>query len=76
MEGGVNAGKGVNMGLVAIAVDPIYQVRGVGSALIRYGTGIADQEGVYCWVHASEAGWSVFEKGVVWGGGEAEFGFG
>lgn len=35
--------------LVAIPVLPAYQGMGVGSALIRWGTRIADEEGVYCW---------------------------
>lgn len=48
--------------LVAIAVSPEHQSRGVGSALIRWGTRRADLDGVFCWVHASEAGSVVFEK--------------
>lgn len=48
--------------IVAIAVHPRYQKRGVGSALIRLGTDKADEEGVICWVQASEAGYETFKK--------------
>jgi hypothetical protein len=48
--------------IVAIAVSPTYQSHGVGSALIRWGTAKADVDGVFCWVHASEAGHKVFAK--------------
>ncbi|KAH6680722.1 acetyltransferase [Halenospora varia] len=51
-----------NMILCAITVHPSYQGKGVGKALINWGLEIADKEGVYCWVHASEAGWRVFER--------------
>lgn len=48
--------------LVTIAVSPPYQARGIGSALIRWGTRRADRDGVFCWVHASEAGTLAFER--------------
>lgn len=48
--------------LVAIPVLPAYQRQGVGSALIRWGTNIADEEGVYCWVFSSNQGWVAFQK--------------
>ena len=48
--------------LVMIAVSPKYQSRGVGSALIRWGTSRADADGVFCWVHASDAGHKMFAK--------------
>jgi hypothetical protein len=38
--------------LVAIPVLPAYQGKGIG--LIRWGTSIADAEGVYCWVSSSD----------------------
>ena len=50
------------MFIISIVVAPAYQGRGVGSALIRYGTKRADDDGVYCWVHASEAGYHPFAK--------------
>lgn len=31
--------------------------------LIRWGTGIADAEGVCCWVYSSDKGWTAFQKG-------------
>jgi GNAT superfamily N-acetyltransferase len=48
--------------LVAISVLPDYQGQGVGSALIKWGTEIADREGVYCWVSSSDKGWGAFQK--------------
>lgn len=48
--------------LCAIPVLPAYQGKGVGSALIRWGTRIADAEGVYCWVSSSDGGWTAFQK--------------
>lgn len=48
--------------LNAIAVSPATQGQGAGSALIRWGTTRADEDGVFCWVHASEAGFPVFAK--------------
>ncbi|KAE9373444.1 hypothetical protein N431DRAFT_406943 [Stipitochalara longipes BDJ] len=48
--------------LVAIPVLPAYQGKVVGSALIRWGTSIADAEGVYCWVSSSDGGWTAFQK--------------
>ncbi|MCJ1224853.1 hypothetical protein MMC12_001499 [Toensbergia leucococca] len=48
--------------LVAIAVSPTYQSLGVGSTLIKWGTQKADIDGVFCWVHASEAGHKMFAK--------------
>ena len=41
----------------AIVVSPSHQSRGVGPALIRWGTAQADRAGFPCWVHASEAGY-------------------
>ncbi|KAH8672673.1 hypothetical protein BGZ60DRAFT_405359 [Tricladium varicosporioides] len=51
-----------NMILCAITVNPLFQGKGVGKALISWGLEIADCEGVYTWVHASDAGWRAFEK--------------
>lgn len=49
------------MYIISAAVDPAAQGRGVGSRLVRWGTEQADRNGVFCWVHASEAGWKMFE---------------
>lgn len=48
--------------IVGISVHPDHQGRGVGSSLVKYGTDIADEEGVFCWVHSSEAGARNFVK--------------
>lgn len=48
--------------LTAIAVSPEAQSEGVGSLLVDSGTSRADNDGVFCWVHASEAGVRVFER--------------
>lgn len=48
--------------LTSCLVDPSYQGRGVGNALIRWGTAKADQEGVLCWVHSSDGGEGFYEK--------------
>lgn len=50
------------MYMVSINVHPKHQGRGVGSALIRQGTNRADVEGVFCWVHSSEAGAAMLRK--------------
>jgi GNAT superfamily N-acetyltransferase len=50
------------MVLVAISVLPKYQGQGIDSALIKWGTEIADREGVYCWVSSSDKGWGAFQK--------------
>lgn len=50
------------MYVMTIAVHPRYQGRGVGKALLKHGTDRADSQGVFCWVHASEAGTTTFRK--------------
>lgn len=50
------------MYVITIAVHPTHQNRGVGTALLKHGTDRADSEGVFCWVHASEAGAGTFRK--------------
>ncbi|KXT01827.1 hypothetical protein AC578_1995 [Pseudocercospora eumusae] len=46
----------------SIVVHPSHQGKGIGSALIHRGIAQADEEKVYCWVHASEYGAKVFER--------------
>jgi predicted N-acetyltransferase YhbS len=48
--------------LVAIPILPAYQGKGIGSALIKWGTSIADVEGAHCWVSSSDGGWTAFKK--------------
>jgi GNAT superfamily N-acetyltransferase len=50
------------MHLVSIYVDPVFQSRGVGSTLLRWGTETADKSGVFIWVHSSEAAWKTYKK--------------
>lgn len=45
-----------------IAVDQRYKRQGIGSQLVSWGTEQADRFGAFSWVHASEAGWYMFEK--------------
>lgn len=48
--------------LTSCLVHPSYQGRGVGSALMGWGTERADKEGVFCWVHSSDGGEVFYEK--------------
>jgi hypothetical protein len=48
--------------LHSCVVHPSYQSRGVGLALIRWGTEKADKDGVFCWVHSSDGGQFAFQK--------------
>ncbi|KAF7193261.1 hypothetical protein HII31_05355 [Pseudocercospora fuligena] len=50
------------MYISSIIVHPLHQGKGIGSALIRRGTARADEENVYCWVHASQSGAKAFER--------------
>lgn len=50
------------MYVMGISVRPKFQSRGVGSALIGWGTKKADEDGVFCWVHASDGGHRAFAK--------------
>ncbi|UKZ66980.1 uncharacterized protein TrAtP1_008144 [Trichoderma atroviride] len=48
--------------VVGLSVSPKFQRRGIGSALLRWGTSICDQKGVFAWVHSSEPAWRAYEK--------------
>lgn len=48
--------------IVGLSVSPEYQGRGVGSALLRWGTGICEEKNVFAWVHSSEPAWQMYEK--------------
>jgi GNAT superfamily N-acetyltransferase len=43
-------------------VAPKHQRRGVGAALMKWGTDIADEMGVFIWVHSSEASAATYRK--------------
>jgi GNAT superfamily N-acetyltransferase len=48
--------------LTGLTVDPAHQGRGIGSALLAWGAGLADRAGTYMWVHSSEAGYRAYAK--------------
>lgn len=50
------------MYIVGLIVTPQYQSQGVGSALIKYGTTIADHLDIFTWVHASDQSWKAYAK--------------
>ncbi|KXT16572.1 hypothetical protein AC579_6293 [Pseudocercospora musae] len=50
------------MYISSIVVHPSYQGKGIGSAMIHRGIARADEENVFCWVHASQDGAEVFER--------------
>lgn len=50
------------MYVITISVHPAHHGKGVGTALVRRGTGRADAERVFCWVHSSEDGVAMFRK--------------
>lgn len=50
------------MFIVTLSVDPNYVSHGVGSALMDWGTGYADKDGVFCWVHASDGSHVFYAK--------------
>ncbi|KAH9901901.1 hypothetical protein F4778DRAFT_781784 [Xylariomycetidae sp. FL2044] len=56
-----SGGKGVYV-LELLAVDPEYQGKGAGTALVEWGTGAADRQGIKSIVEATPAGRRVYEK--------------
>ncbi|ATY63811.1 Acyl-N-acyltransferase [Cordyceps militaris] len=48
--------------IVGLTVAPAYQGRGVGAALLRWGTDICDDNGAFAWVHASDSAWGMYQK--------------
>lgn len=48
--------------IVGLTVAPAYQGRGVGSALLRWGTDVCDDNGVFAWVHSSDPAWGMYAK--------------
>ncbi|MCJ1290558.1 hypothetical protein MMC34_002097 [Xylographa carneopallida] len=51
------------MFIVGLSVDPAFQGYGVSTALMRWGTAIADTKGVFCWVHSSESAYRFYKEG-------------
>lgn len=48
--------------VVGLSVAPKFQGRGVGSALLRWGTRFCDENATFAWVHSSEPAWQMYEK--------------
>jgi GNAT superfamily N-acetyltransferase len=58
----VKAGQGNLVSLDILAIDPAYQRRGVGSALVKWGTDKADEMGVDAVVESSVFGKGLYQK--------------
>ncbi|KAK0649929.1 hypothetical protein B0T16DRAFT_410904 [Cercophora newfieldiana] len=48
--------------VVGLSVSPDFQRRGVGSALLKWGTDIADRHHTYAWVHSSAGAWKAYQN--------------
>ncbi|CEJ91987.1 hypothetical protein VHEMI07668 [[Torrubiella] hemipterigena] len=48
--------------IVGLTVSPKFQGRGVGSALLKWGTSVCDANGVFAWVHSSMGAWQMYQK--------------
>lgn len=46
----------------SLIVAPEYQRQGVGAELLKWGTDVADEKGLFIWVHSSEAGLAAYKK--------------
>ncbi|KAK0707665.1 acyl-CoA N-acyltransferase [Lasiosphaeris hirsuta] len=56
-------GEGVRcIYVIGLYVSPSYQRRGVGSALLKWGTDLSDASGAFAWVHSSAGAWPAYEK--------------
>ncbi|KAF8202752.1 acyl-CoA N-acyltransferase [Mycena galopus ATCC 62051] len=58
----LNPYGGKNMYIFGISVDRVEQRKGVGSALLKFGTDMCDEHQCYAWVYASMAGYPLFYK--------------
>ncbi len=50
------------MFIVGLTVSPAYHGKGVGSALLRWGTSHADADNVFCWVSSSASAWTFYAR--------------
>lgn len=49
--------------VVGLYVSPAFQRRGVGSALLKWGTDLIDgRDGAFAWVHSSAGAWPAYER--------------
>ncbi|KAF9410034.1 hypothetical protein BGZ94_001781 [Podila epigama] len=48
--------------IYSLSVAPAYQGQGIGSALMKWGTDLADKDNVFCWVSSSMSGWTAYAK--------------
>ena len=49
--------------VVGLSVSPAFQRRGVGSALLKWGTDLIDgRDGAFAWVHSSAGAWPAYER--------------
>lgn len=48
--------------ITTLSVSPTHQNRGISSALLKWGTSIADATNVFIWVHSSEGAWGMYTK--------------
>lgn len=48
--------------IIGLIVSPSHQSQGVGSALIQYGNTVANDLGLYIWVHSSHQAYEVYKK--------------
>ncbi|KAK0614652.1 acyl-CoA N-acyltransferase [Immersiella caudata] len=46
--------------IIGLSVSPAFQRRGVGSALLKWGTDLADKHKSYAWVHSSAGAWRAY----------------
>ena len=58
----ITMSKGNIVCLDILAVEPIYQKKGIGSAMVAWGTAKADELGLECVVEASQDGRRLYEK--------------
>jgi GNAT superfamily N-acetyltransferase len=48
--------------VIGLSVSPAFQRRGVGSALLKWGTDLADAGSTFAWVHSSAGAWRAYAK--------------